>query len=217
MTQRLLNIFLVVALAVVSAPLLAENHDGQAEATAEQHEAEGTEHAATADGHAEGEEHAAGHGEEHHFHKNHFAVFIGSTEGVEQHGEEHGGNGHGEVHSEGSSGSSKDDPSFTLGLDYERRFSKLFGFGGMMDWVVEDRREFLLGPIGFLHPFGGAKLFAAPLAERVYDTGDWEFVARVGAAWDFHVGQFSVSPTANYDMGEEHDLWVLGVSIGRGW
>ena len=31
----------------------------------------------------------------------------------------------------------------------------------MFDFVVEGRREWLLGPIGFLHPYKGLKLFAA--------------------------------------------------------
>jgi hypothetical protein len=212
MTKRLLSIFLVLAMAIASAPLLAEDHDEQLEAGAEQHETAGAEHAATAEEHSGGEEH----GQEHHFHKHHIAVFIGSTEGIEEHGEEHHGNGHGEIRSAGSS-STKDDPSFTLGFDYERRLTKLLGFGGMLDWVVEGRREFLIGPIGFLHPFMGAKLFAAPLAERVEETGDWEFVTRVGVGWDFAVGKWNIAPNASYDMGEEHDLWVLGVAIGRGW
>ena len=62
------------------------------------------------------EEHAEEHGE--HFHKNHLALFIGSTEAEEHHGE-------------------KGDPDFTLGVDYERRLSPLFGVGGMFDWVPE--------------------------------------------------------------------------------
>ena len=40
----------------------------------------------TAGEHEEGAEH----GEEHEFHKNHFAVFIGSTEAVEEHDDGHG-------------------------------------------------------------------------------------------------------------------------------
>ena len=212
MTQRLFHISLVVAMAVASVPLLAEDHAEQHEADAQQHEAEGAEHAAMAEEHPGGEEH----GEEHHFHKHHIAVNIASTEGVVEHDEEHHGNGHGETRSGGSSGT-KDDPSFTLGFDYERRLTKLLGFGGMFDWVVEGRREFLIGPIGFLHPFKGAKLWVAPLAERVRETSDWDFVFRVGVGWDFAVGKWNIAPNANYDMSEKHDLWVLGVAIGRGW
>ncbi len=156
------------------------------------------------------------HGEEHHLHKHHIGVFLGATEGIEEHGEEHGGDGNVDPHSEGSS-DGKDDPGFTIGFDYERRFTQLFGFGGMIDWVVEGNREWLIGPIAFLHPVGGAKLYAAPCFERVTDTSTNEFVFRVGASWDFEVGKYSVGPHLIYDFSDEHDLWVVGIGIGRGF
>ena len=149
------------------------------------------------------------HGEEHEFHKHHVAAVIGATESVEEHGEDHG---------EGSS-DGKDDPNFTIAFDYERRFTQLFGFGGMADWVLEGRREFLIGPIAFLHPFAGSKFYAGPLAEGVRETGDWQLVVRVGAAWDFEIGKgkYSISPNVNYDITEEHRLWVVGVAFGMGF
>ena len=213
-----LGVFVVALIIGVSSPALIFAEEQEAhEATGEQHEAAGEQHEGVEE---HGEVHGEAHGEEHHFHKNHFGVFVGSTEGVEQHGEEHGdtghGDGHGEVTSEGSSGG-KDDPDFTIGLDYERRLTKLIGIGGMVDFVVEGRREYLLGPIGFLHPFKSSKFFAAPLAERVRETGDWEFVFRVGGLWEFHVGKFSVAPFT----GSEGDVaalhCILGVAFGRGW
>ena len=69
-------------------------------------------------------------GAEHH-HKNHIALFIGSTEGEAEEGE-------------------KEDRDFTLGVDYERRLTELIGIGGLYDWVAEGRREFLIGmPVFF--------------------------------------------------------------------
>lgn len=209
MMRSCLGVVVALIVGVSSPALIAAEEPEPPEANCEQHEATGEQREGT-------EEHAEEHGEEHHFHKNHFGVFIGSTEGVEQHGEEHHDTGHGAVSSEGSSGG-KDDPDFTIGLDYERRLTKLIGIGGMVDFVVEGRREFLLGPIGFLHPFKSAKFFAAPLVERVRETGDWEFVFRVGGLWEFHVGKFSVAPYAGYDISEEHEIWILGVAFGKGW
>jgi len=177
--------------------------------------AAGEEHESTGEEHEGGEEH----GEGHHLHKHHFAVILSATEGVEEHVEEPNGDGHGEPHAEGTS-SGSDDPDFTIGCDYERRFTQLLGFGGRFDWVAEGRREFLVGPIGFLHPFGGSKLWLAPLAERVKEAGDWEFVVRVGAGWDFPVGKsgkYTISPSVNYDISEEHELWNVGLAFGRGW
>jgi len=42
-------------------------------------------------------------------------------------------------------------------------------------------------------------------------------VWRIGAGWDFPVGQYSIAPNINYDITDEHELWVLGVAIGRGF
>ena len=184
---------------------------------AQEHEAVGTEQKSSGEEHegATGEHKGVEGHEEEHLHKHHIAVFLGVTEGVEPHVEHHD-NGHGDPHAE-ESGSDKDDPGTTIGFDYERRFTKLFGFGGMIDWVVEGNREWLIGPIAFLHPFGGAKLYAAPCFEHVRESDSSEFVFRVGASWDFEVGKFSIGPNLMYDFSEEHDLWVVGIGIGRGF
>ena len=47
------------------------------------------------------------HGKEH-FHKNHIALFLGATQAELEHGE-------------------REDPQFTLGLDYERRLTRVVG------------------------------------------------------------------------------------------
>jgi len=144
-------------------------------------------------------EHAGTVGEngEHH-HKNHVALFVGSTEGEEEDGE-------------------KQDRDFTLGIDYERRLSPLLGFGGMADWVVEGNREYLVGPIGFLHPYREAKLFAAPCYQRVREGGEDNFVFRVGASWDFAIGKYTIGPEIIYDFAEGQDFLVFGVGIGMGF
>jgi len=194
---------LTVVILALPAQVLAQEH--------EQHETAGEEHEAATEPHEGSEEH----GEEHHLHKHHVAIIISATEAPEEHGEEH----HADPHGEESSGG-KDDPDFTIGFDYERRFTQLFGFGGMIEWVAEGRREFLLGPIAFLHPFAGSKFWVAPLTERVSETGDWELVLRVGAGWDIPIGKsgkYSIAPNINYDITDEHELWVLGVAIGRGF
>ena len=220
-----LGVVVVMAMVLLAAPvsLMAEDHgstEGQHEAAAgEEREATGEVQEGAGEEHAASEEHGEAHGEEHHLHKHHFAVILSSTEAVEEHVEEPNGDGHGEPHSEGSNGG-KDDPDFTIGFDYERRFTQLFGVGGMFDWVVEGRREFLLGPIAFLHPFAGSKFWLAPLAERVRETGDWDLVWRIGAGWDFTIGKsgkYSISPNVNYDITDEHELWVFGVAFGLGF
>ena len=42
----------------------------------------------------------------------------------------------------------------------------------------------------------------------------------IGAGRDFPVGKwgrYSIAPNINYDITEEHELWVIGVAIGRGF
>ncbi len=148
---------------------------------------------------AEEQEHHEPTGEEH-FHKNHVAVFVGSTEAEEHHGE-------------------KTDPDFTVGFDYERRFSKLFGAGAMLDFVVEGRREYLVGPLFILHPGMGAKLFAAPCYQSVREGGEVNFVFRSGFGWDFFFGKgkYSVFPSVYYDFAEGQDFLVIGVGFGMGF
>jgi hypothetical protein len=142
----------------------------------------------------------AEHAEEHeeHYHENHMALFVGSTEAEEHHGE-------------------KGDPDFTIGLDYERRLNKLFGLGAFAEWVAEGNREYLLGPMVFLHPYKGAKLYAAPCYQHIQESGTDNFVFRVGASWDFEFGEYSVGPNVIYDFADEQDLLVLGVGFGVGF
>jgi hypothetical protein len=185
--KRLFVVMLVLVMVVIagsSATLDAQETHG---------EPAGEDHDAT-------EEHGEQHGEHHgeHFHKNHLAVFVGSTEAEEHHGE-------------------KGDPDFTLGVDYERRLSPLFGVGGMFDWVVEGRREWLIGPIGFLHPYKGLKFFAAPCYQHIREGEEDNFVVRLGAAWDFEIGKYSIAPNVIYEFAGEHDFLVLGLTIGRGF
>ena len=182
-SKRLFVVTLVLVMVVIagsSATLGAQ--ETQSQPAGESHEAT--------------EEHGEEHGE--HFHKNHLAMFVGSTEAEEHHGE-------------------KGDPDFTLGVDYERRLSPLFGVGGMFDWVVEGRREFLVGPIGFLHPYKGLKFFAAPCYQRIREGEEDNFVFRVGTAWDFEIGKYSLAPNVIYDFAGEHNFLVLGLTIGRGF
>ena len=90
------------------------------------------------------EEHGV-HGEEHQ-HKNHIALFIGSTQAEVEHGK-------------------RDDPQFTLGLDYERRLTQVVGIGALLDVVLEGHREGIIGVPVFLHA-GSLTFQLAPGGER---------------------------------------------------
>jgi len=154
----------------------------------------GKEHGEEHDG-MEGE-HEEGHGEEHE-HKNHIALFIGSTQAEDEHGE-------------------RDDPQFTLGLDYERRLTRIFGLGALLDVVVEGHREAIVGVAGVFHA-GRAEFVVAPAGERVRDTGDWEAVVRLGFLFEFEAGRVALKPSLYYDETEEGGTLVLGLTISKGF
>ena len=164
-----------------------------------QHSQEGDEASQEARGQEAVEDHEAdeGHGEAHH-HKNHIAFFVGSTEAEEHHGE-------------------KGDRDFTIGLDYERRLSRVVGIGGLVDWVVEGNREYLIGVPVFLHVGKHAKFELAPAFQHLTEADENSFVFRTGFHWDFFVGQISLSPAVFYDFTEEQDFFVFGLSIGTGF
>ena len=153
-------------------------------------EVHGGEHAAGSEG--EGE-----HGEEHGHHKNHIALFLGSTQAELHHGE-------------------REDPQFTLGFDYERRLNNHVVVGGLLDVVLEGHREAILAASLFLHA-GSLKGLIAPGVERVRETGDWEFVTRFGVLWEFRVSpSMTLAPVVQYDVTKEGGTWVLGLGIGKG-
>jgi len=133
-----------------------------------------------------------------HFHKNHIALFLGSTQAELEHGE-------------------REDPQFTLGLDYERRLTRVVGVGGLIDVVVEGHRDLILGATLFLHA-GRLKFLIAPGVELVGDKGDWEFVTRFGVLYEFEVSSaLTLAPVVQYDVTEERSTWVVGLGIGKGF
>jgi hypothetical protein len=152
--------------------------------------------------HVEGEEHEATETHEEHggheLHQNHVALFLGSTEGEEHHGE-------------------KGDRDFTIGIDYERRLSKLFGIGAMVDWVAEGNREYLIGVPVFLHVGNGGKFQLAPAYHRVREGDEDGFVFRTAFAWDFYIKKISLAPYIAYDFTDGQDFTVFGLDIGTGW
>jgi hypothetical protein len=137
------------------------------------------------------------HGESDH-HKNHVALLAGFTEAEEHHGEQGA-------------------PDFTIGIDYERRLSKVFGIGVLADWVIEDNREYMVGIPIFLHAGRHAKFELAPAVRHLTHSGENQFVFRTGFLWDFHVGKISIAPAVFYDFSEGQDFFAFGLGFGKGF
>lgn len=151
-------------------------------------------------------EHPTSH-EDHGFHRNHLALFLGASTPT----------------NEGS------ETSFTIGADYERRLNKTLGVGGIVDFAIGNfKRTALLGGALFVHPIGNLRLLAAPCVEFVEKEAkgrpgesakhEAHFAFRLGVAYEFHIDRFSIVPVFNADLiGETKTTLVYGLAFGVGF
>ena len=145
---------------------------------------------------AESEEHEAAegrHSEE--FEKNSIAIFLGATQAENEDGE-------------------REDPQFTIGFDYERRLSKVFGIGAIADFVVAGHRERIIAVAGVAHA-GEAKFVLAPGVEYLSDSGEREFIVRLGLMYSFPTGKIHLEPSLFWDVTQEGGTWVFGLTVGH--
>lgn len=133
--------------------------------------------------------------EEKHEAKNEIALFVGITEGQRK------ANG------------SKEDPNFTMGIDYEREMNRHFGVGGLLDVVIEGEREAILGLPLFYHPSKRLTILLAPALEKKKDESGASFLTRVGFFYSFELKRVKLAPTANLDFVEGETVAVLGLDI----
>ncbi len=157
--------------------------------------------------------------DEHHaeHHANHVSLFAGASTLT------------GET-PEGGSGT-----AFTLGLDYERRLTRIIGLGLLVDYVVGGvGRAFFLGVPLFVRPVGGLGLTLAPGVEfEKEEAEDLEtrssgveeahtsthFAFRLGSFYTFPLSStFSLVPQFNADFisGKGATL-VYGLAFGIGF
>lgn len=157
-----------------------------------------------------GQEHQAEEG----VHPNHLSLFTGGT-------------------TESSDGETS--TAFSLGLDYERRISRLVGLGIGGEFVFGgDEREALLGLLLNLHVAGGFILAAGPgleFAQHLDEHGDEGHAEgegsetethpglRVGLLYEFEVGhRYSIAPSFYTDFIEgKEPTFVWGLAFGVGF
>ncbi len=120
---------------------------------------------------------------------------------------------------------------FTIGLDYEYRLNKFFGVGFIGDYVMADKSETLLMAGLFYHPIASLKLYTgngiAIVTEVEEDTQHNEnegeeksvsyYAFRLGTGYDFHITNFSITPTISWDLINGHSSIVYGLSFGIGF
>jgi hypothetical protein len=131
------------------------------------------------------------HGEEHSSHANLIGVFMGMTSNHRREG------------------------SFTLGLEYNRRFTKHFGMGLLAENVFADE-EFNVYAVGFAYYFSPWKVYVAPGVERS-DAHGSEFLVRLGVEYAFDIAGFEVAPQVDVDFVDGEEVFVFGITFGKGF
>jgi hypothetical protein len=145
--------------------------------------------------------HVHGH---HETHPNTIGVFVGVTAGGE---EEDGG---------------REDATGTIGIEYERRLSRLLGIGVVAEFAGGERREHVgVVPLTF-RPGRRAKFLVGAGWERAAGSsffgGETEPLARLGFMYAFDVVPGNhVSPGLNVDFLDGNTLVVVGATIGWGF
>ena len=106
----------------------------------------------------------------------------------------------------------------SIGIEYEYRFTKKYGVAVFLDTTYRGFDLEALGALFTAHPSKGWKAFAGLGSERKLDEGKDKALARLGAAYAFHVGNGSIGPVVAYDFLEDSsDVVYLGVAIGFGF
>lgn len=142
----------------------------------------------------------------HHPHKHHVALFNGATSNLDH-----------------------ETTAYTIGLDYEYRFSKIVGATLLGEYVATSSSEILAGAGLLFHPYRGLKVVTAPMVlfaeehnEEHHNTSIEKqdkkatFAFRFSAAYDFYIGNLSLGPVINYDLGETNSI-SYGVAVGIGF
>jgi hypothetical protein len=108
------------------------------------------------------------------------------------------------------------DAGGSLGLDYEYRFTRVFGLGATAEYTAANLREWLFAASFNFHVWKELKIIGAPGVETETEDGTDSFVFRVGVEYGFDIGRgWEAAPALNFDMTSEDTAIVLGVGFGR--
>ncbi len=109
----------------------------------------------------------------------------------------------------------EDEPGFALGGQYQLRFHKNWGVGGIIEFMGQDtiRNLVLMFPVS-IHPGGHWRLFTGPGVE--FTPTKEKFAFRLGVGYEFHLGgHFSLAPEFFVDLIESgENTWIAGVALG---
>jgi hypothetical protein len=119
----------------------------------------------------------------------------------------------------------EDEPSFTVGLEYERRFSRRWGLSLAVEYLADPDAWWVVAPLTW-RPLGNLVLSPGPgfqnkalheAAEgdgHTGETGGREtfFLARIGVGYDIELRErYLLVPRINVDFVRENGKWVEAV------
>jgi len=122
---------------------------------------------------------------------------------------------------EGDNAHHHDQTDFTIGGEYEYRFSEHFGFGAVIEHSPEAHEDdgvtVVLGALHY-HPFnhhedfGGLRLTVGAGAEFVHDHGEEHLYRLLGVAYDLEItDRLALAPTFNIDFVQNREIFVFGL------
>ncbi|MCI0572674.1 MAG: hypothetical protein L0Y66_18120 [Myxococcaceae bacterium] len=101
----------------------------------------------------------------------------------------------------------------TVGGDYEFRFLERVGVGAMVEYAAGGLDAGILAVPLVVHPVGELSLAVAPGLE--VRAGEVDPLVRLGASYDFMLGDFFLAPVARVDLVARELVPVLGVELGH--
>ena len=119
----------------------------------------------------------------------------------------------------GFTGEGRRDNGFAIGIEYERRLTKSFGIGALVERTYGDI-DLIVSAIPFAYHNGPWKLYAAPGLESETDLSGTDLMVRLGVEYGFEVGNFEIAPQIDYDIvegsrdGDSSNAVVIGVTFG---
>ena len=106
------------------------------------------------------------------------------------------------------------DNGLALGIEYEWRLNQAFGIGALAEYTSGDLDAWVLA-VPFAFHSGPWKFYAAPGIEDS-DAGS-ESLLRLGGEYGFHRGDWEISPQVDVDFVDGNEIYVIGVTFGRGF
>ena len=106
------------------------------------------------------------------------------------------------------------DNGLALGIEYEYRLNQAFGVGALAEHTFGDLDAWVLA-VPFAFHSGPWKFYVAPGIEDG-DAGS-ESLLRLGGEYGFHRGDWEISPQVDVDFVDGNEIYVIGVTFGRGF